>query len=147
MMGCLPADGDPSSWRKIAGLGRDSSAASSRTPVSSPPALLGPAQIRCGHRPQPSEARPSPKPASGGSGLFFDKFAQRRPIERYATFLELGRSKGVAVVIGAQTRKENSDAVATRAASRPSNGSRSAVMAFQRRSRLESTGPAAMDPA
>jgi hypothetical protein len=34
--------------------------------------------------------------------LFLDEFPQLPPIKRFATFLELGRSKGVAVVIGAQ---------------------------------------------
>jgi hypothetical protein len=34
--------------------------------------------------------------------LFLDEFPQLPPIKQFATFLELGRSKGVAVVIGAQ---------------------------------------------
>ncbi len=34
--------------------------------------------------------------------LFLDEFPQLPPIRRFSTFLELGRSKGVAVVIGAQ---------------------------------------------
>ncbi|WP_316195600.1 MULTISPECIES: type IV secretion system DNA-binding domain-containing protein [unclassified Bradyrhizobium] len=34
--------------------------------------------------------------------LFLDEFPQLPPIKRFATFLELGRSKGVTVVIGAQ---------------------------------------------
>jgi type IV secretory pathway TraG/TraD family ATPase VirD4 len=34
--------------------------------------------------------------------LFLDEFPQLPPIRRFPTFLELGRSKGIAVVIGAQ---------------------------------------------
>jgi hypothetical protein len=34
--------------------------------------------------------------------LFLDEFPQLPPIKQFATFLELGRSKGIAVVIGAQ---------------------------------------------
>ena len=34
--------------------------------------------------------------------LFLDEFPQLPPIKQFPTFLELGRSKGVAVVIGAQ---------------------------------------------
>lgn len=34
--------------------------------------------------------------------LFLDEFPQLPPIRQFATFLELGRSKGIAVVIGAQ---------------------------------------------
>ncbi|WP_316173184.1 type IV secretion system DNA-binding domain-containing protein [Bradyrhizobium sp. SZCCHNRI2049] len=38
--------------------------------------------------------------------LFLDEFPQLPPIKQFATFLELGRSKGVTVVIGAQDKAQ-----------------------------------------
>src|SRR6202521_5683191 len=71
------------------------------------------ARDRHGERNGIDQERGSREPRRGGVAtlsesperrvwLFLDEFPQLPPIKQFPTFLELGRSKGIAVVIGAQ---------------------------------------------